>query len=68
MHIGQHGAADPHIVHDTRPARPHEYASLKAELERIGYRLTVRRRVPGDAYARRKASLAALFPSPWDNR
>ena len=22
MHIGQHGAADPRIVHDTRPARP----------------------------------------------
>jgi hypothetical protein len=57
MHVGQHGAADPRIVHDTRPARPHEYAALKAELEQIGYRLAVHRQIPGDAYARRKACL-----------
>lgn len=63
MHIGQHGAADPRIVHDTRPARPREYAALKAELERIGYRLAVRRRFPSDAHARRKAALLAIFPS-----
>lgn len=62
MHIGQHGAADPRIVYDTRPARPHEYAALKAELERIGYRLAVRRRFPSDAHARRKAALLAAFP------
>lgn len=69
MHVGQHGAADPLIVYDTLPARPYEYAALKAELERIGYRLTVRHRVPGDAYARRKASLASIFPSlpPWED-
>ena len=67
MHVGQHGAADPRIVHDTRPARPREYASLRAELEQIGYRLAVRRRLPGDAYARRKAALAAVVPAlpPW---
>ena len=58
MRIGQHGAADPYIVHDTRPARPREYAALKAELEQIGYCLAVRHRFPGDAYARRKASLS----------
>ncbi|APW64321.1 hypothetical protein [Paludisphaera borealis] len=57
MRIGQHGAADPAIVYDTLPAKPHEYAALKAELEQIGYRLAVRSRMPGDAYARRKASL-----------
>ena len=57
MHVGQHGAADPHIVYDTRPARPHEYADLKAELEQIGYRLCVRQRFPRDAYARRQACL-----------
>jgi hypothetical protein len=62
MHIGQHGAADPRIVHDTRPARPREYAALKTELERIGYRLAVRRRFPSDAHARRKAALLAIFP------
>jgi hypothetical protein len=57
MHIGQHGAADPRIMYDTRPARPQEYAALKAELEQIGYRLIVRQRIPGDAHARRKAGL-----------
>jgi hypothetical protein len=57
MHVGQHGAADPRIVHDTRSAKPNEYATLKAELEQIGYRLIVRHRFPGDAYARRKGSL-----------
>ena len=57
MHVGQHGAADPLIVHDTRPAQPPEYASLKAELEQHGYRLIVRRRFPCDAYAHRRASL-----------
>jgi hypothetical protein len=66
MHIGQHGAADPGIVHNTKRARPREYASLKAELERIGYRLAVRRRFPSDAYDRRKKALAAIFPSPWE--
>ena len=72
MHVGQHGAADPRIVHDTRPARPHEYAALRAELEQIGYRLCVRHRFPGDAYARRKACLnpcgipltGRFFPAP----
>jgi hypothetical protein len=57
MHIGQHGAADPRLVSDTRPAKPREYAELKAELERIGYRLTVRQRFPGDAHDRRRAYL-----------
>jgi hypothetical protein len=56
MRVGQHGAADPCIVHDTRPAKPRDYAALKAELERIGYRLAIRRRFPADAYARRKAA------------
>src|SRR5947209_3583641 len=57
MRIGLHGAADPRIVDDTRPARPHEYAALKTELEQIGYRLAIRRRFPVDAHARRKARL-----------
>lgn len=46
MHIGQHDAADRLIVVDkTKPAKPKEYAELKAELQRIGYRLTVRKRM-----------------------
>ena len=32
-HVGQHGPADLGIIHDTRPATPAEYASLKRELE-----------------------------------
>jgi hypothetical protein len=61
MRVGQHGAADPPIVHDTCPARPHEYAALKAELEHIGYRLMVRQRFPADAYARRREAVS--YPS-----
>jgi hypothetical protein len=61
MHIGQHGAADPRIVCDTRPARPHEYAALKTELHQLGYRLALRHRFPGDAHVRREAALAAIL-------
>lgn len=60
MRPGRFGAADPAIVADTRPARPHEYATLKAELERIGYRLAVHHRMPSDAYARRKEAMHPL--------
>jgi hypothetical protein len=60
MHIRQHGAADPLIVYDTRPANPEEFASLKSELERIGYQLAVRRRFPSDAHARRATAMTAL--------
>lgn len=42
QHVGQHGAADfLHVWGETRNAQPDEYAELKAELERIGYRLEV---------------------------
>lgn len=42
MHHGQHGACDYRIIlAKTRPAKPEEYADLKLELERIGYRLKV---------------------------
>jgi hypothetical protein len=60
MHVGQHGAADPRIICDTEPARPREYAGLKAELKRIGYRLDARRRIPADAYERRRGYLRKL--------
>lgn len=59
MRVGQHGAAHPFLVHDTRPATPREYAPLKRELHQIGYRLTVRRRFPPDAHDRRRAYLKA---------
>lgn len=37
MHVGQHGSADPNIVHGTKPAMPYEYADLYNELKSIGY-------------------------------
>lgn len=45
--VGQHGGAfyDGCLVM-TRPAKPHEYADLAAELRRIGYKLDIRARRP----------------------
>ncbi len=41
-HVGQHGGADYyHCIAKTKPALPSEYATLKAELEKIGYCLNV---------------------------
>lgn len=43
MHIDKHAVADYyHIISPSRPATPAEYAALKAELESIGYALTIR--------------------------
>lgn len=45
QHLGQHGAAFySACIHASRPAKPEEYADLKAELESIGYIVTVRKR------------------------
>lgn len=45
VHVGQHGAADyDYVVSRTSLATPEEYADLKAELERIGYELDVKKR------------------------
>ena len=40
-HIGQHFEADLGYFWDLAPAKPEEYASLKKELESIGYNLKV---------------------------
>ncbi|MEN6643984.1 MAG: hypothetical protein ABFE08_16225 [Armatimonadia bacterium] len=46
VHVGQHGAADPHhLISRTRPATPDEYAELTAELEAIGYAVRPVRRM-----------------------
>lgn len=43
-HIGQHGGAEySGVIAATVPARPDEYADLKAELESIGYNLDVKK-------------------------
>lgn len=55
-----------HLVRDVdqvQDASVTHLAEDKAELERIGYRLAVRRRFPSDAHTSRKAALAAVFPS-----
>ena len=45
QHIGQHSGADyAGCIADSRPAKPEEYADLKAELESIGYELDVRKK------------------------
>lgn len=45
MHVGQHGAASTAIVNDTKLATAQEFGPLFMELERIGYRLAVRKRI-----------------------
>lgn len=62
MHTGQHGSADPLLVHDTRPATPDEIAPLQAELERIGYALRPVKRFTMKHYQARKAELEPLKP------
>lgn len=60
-HFGQHGSADyTAAMLRTVTADPEEYAELKAELEKIGYDLDVRRRCPKGAYQIR---LAAARPA-----
>ena len=46
MHVGQHGAASPSLVQDTKPADMKDKAviNLIAELEKIGYNLEVIKR------------------------
>lgn len=47
VHVGQHGSCDFGWYLKTRPARPEEYADLKAELESApyGYRLKIYQRI-----------------------
>lgn len=45
VHVGQHGGCGRDWYNKTRWARPEEYASLKAELEGLGYQLKVYRRI-----------------------
>jgi hypothetical protein len=45
LHVGQHGAADYCLINGLKPATPEEFASLKEELESIGYNLEVKKRI-----------------------
>lgn len=46
-HVGQHGSCSMEWLRGTRPAKPEEYADLKAELEAepYGYNLVVLARI-----------------------
>ena len=41
MHVGQHSAANPAIIRETKPATPDEYRELALELKSIGYNLEI---------------------------
>lgn len=61
-HVGQHGAADYHLViQNTRPATVEEAAELSAELTRRGYNLKVIQRVSQDIHQRRHAAARATI-------
>lgn len=46
VHVGQHGAADPHhVISRTRPATPDEYGHLLRELREVGYAVRPVRRM-----------------------
>lgn len=47
-HIGQHSEASLDYYREGRLAKPREYADLKRELERIGYKLQVIQRLRTD--------------------
>lgn len=54
-HVGQHGAATyVECIRASRPAWPKEYASLKRELEAIGYRLEVHQRASRQDHTARR--------------
>ena len=59
-HVGQHGWCDERSASDLKPAKPSEYADLKRELERIGYRLEVRSRFTRHDLETRKSILADI--------
>lgn len=54
-HNGQHGGADYYgCLARTRPAKPEEYASLKRELEGLGYTLRVVQKASRDHHEKRR--------------
>lgn len=57
---GQHSAASVDLSHVTDPAKPEDYAPLKAELERIGYDLEVRQKVTRQMDAARREAMKTV--------
>ncbi len=64
MHLGQHGAADYYkVLTSSKPVTDQEAGSLKEELEGLGYKLTIYKRSPVDAYQKRVACIADYLKS-----
>lgn len=62
-HFGQHSACDwGYVTQKTDPAKPSEYADLKAELESIGYVLDIRRRRNHDRWSKAWETLRKWEP------
>lgn len=60
--VGQHSGCSWSWYLKTRPATPEEYAPLAAELEAIGYRLQVARRITRQHREALRADLQQYFP------
>ena len=54
MHVGQHGAASPTLVSNTKPASKEDYQGLFDELTKLGYNLEVIKRFRYAHYETRK--------------
>ncbi len=59
-HVGQHSAVHMEYVADSRLATPEEYASLKNELEGIGYVLDVQQYTGQEDFEIRERELEAM--------
>lgn len=57
MHVGQHSSADVALIKTLQKATPEEYAPLKKELERIGYKLIVADEATKEDAAMRQATI-----------
>lgn len=62
QHLGQHGIADySHCIEITSPAKPHEYANLKRELEQhFNYVIEVRQKVNYDKVSESRKLLRSV--------
>ena len=60
MHVGQHGSASIDIISITRPSTEDELKPLYAELESIGYNLTVKKKFLYSHFVTRRDKLSAI--------
>ena len=56
MHVGQHGAGSTMLT-NVVPAKPSEYAYLKAELEEMGYNLDIKKKFTRKDFETRQKQL-----------